>query len=235
MLYFPNTRVELSLERPVASGVVIPAEGLALIADYTGGVFGARPSTGAATDQFIGVSVNRVIDMTQRPNAELVTSSAAPSTALLQFAPLTGTLRVETVSTGVALTVVVGAPAAGEVQIDPVNPLQLNFNAAQASTQFLVSYVYALTVAQAIAIQGNQDPGGPAGRYLGQIGVITRGDVFTDQYDTLADWTVTTPPIVTLGANGQFTIGGAGPVVPGYVISTPSAGNALLGLHINAN
>lgn len=232
MLYFPNTRIELSLERPVAAGVVIDAEGMGAVADYTGGVFGVKPSTGAVTDKFVGVTLNRVIDMLNRPNIE--GGVVAANAQLLAFAPQAGTLRVINATTDVAFTVVVGAPAAGEVQIDTVNPKKLNFNAADNGVSTVVYYKYALTVAQAITIQGMQDPGGPAGRYLGQIGLITRGDVYTDQFDTTSDWTVVNP-VLTLGPNGQFQQGGAGVQVPCSIIALPVVGAALLGFHVNAD
>lgn len=232
MLYFPSTRIELSLERPVASGVIIDAEGMGAVADYTGGVFGVKPSTGAAGDRFVGVTINRVIDPLSRPYLEA--GSVASAAALLAFAPIPGTLRVVNVSTNTAFTVVGGAPNAGEVQIDGTNPKKLNFNAADNGVAFVTSYKFALTVAQSIASQGMQDPGGPAGRYLGQVGLITRGDVFTDQFDTLADWSVTSPTL-KLGANGQFTQGGSGATIPGYIIAIPTVGAALLGFHVNAD
>lgn len=232
MLYFPNTRIELSLERPVAAGVVIGAEGMGMVADYTGGIFGVKPSTGvAADDKFVGVGINRVIDALARPNIE--SGVVAANAQVLSFAPQAGTLRV--LANGVLLTVVPGGPpAAGQVQIDGVNPKKLNFNAAENGQSTVVTYRFALTVAQAIAIQGMQDPGGPAGRYLGQMGLITRGDVYTDQFDTLADWSVANP-VLTLGAAGQFSQGGAGAVVPATIIALPVVGSALLGFHVNAD
>jgi hypothetical protein len=233
MLYFPNTRIESSVERAVASGVTIQAEGIALVADYTGGVFGVKPSTGGAGDKFVGVAFNRPIDLF---SVARIDSGVVPVglTLLVGQPIMAGTLRVVNASTNAALTVVPGAPAAGEVQIDPGNPAQLNFNAAQAGITARATYRFAPTVAQSVAMQGMQDPGGPAGHYLGQIGVVRAGDVFTDQFDTTADWNSGTIDL-KLGANGLFTNGGAGVSVPGYVLAVPSEGSATLGIHINAD
>lgn len=233
MLYFPNTRIEASVERAVASGVTIQAEGIALVADYTGGIFGVKPSTGGADEKFVGVAFNRPTDLMSMAKVERATIPAA-NAVVLAHEIMAGTLRVVEVSTNVAFTVVPGAPAAGEVQIDGTNGAQLNFNAADTGKLVQATYRFAPTVAQSVAFQGMQDPGGPAGHYLGQVGVIRAGDVFTDQFDTTVDWSGASIDL-KLGANGQFTNGGAGVAVPGYVLAVPSEGSALLGIHINAD
>jgi hypothetical protein len=48
MLYFPQTSIEISRERPVALGSQITAEGAALVAATVGGQFGVKQSTGGA-------------------------------------------------------------------------------------------------------------------------------------------------------------------------------------------
>ena len=62
MLYFPNTRAFDSVERAIAAGSVVDAEGAALIAVLSGGVFGVKKSTGAANEKFAGVSTCAVMN-----------------------------------------------------------------------------------------------------------------------------------------------------------------------------
>jgi len=230
MLLFPNTRIENSTERPLLPGVTLEAEGSALVAGYSAGQFGVRPSTGGAGEKFVGVSLSRPIVPGFAPVIERLVVPAS-GVVQLKSAPLAGQTRVVNAGTGTAFTIVGGAPAAA-TEAQPTGTTVV-FQSAVQGTTVIVTYVRALTVAQALMLQGNADIGGPAGAYFGQTGVITRGDVFTTEFDTLADWS--TPSDLTLGANGKFTVGGAGGKVPGYVISAPAEGAAFLGLHINAD
>lgn len=230
MLLFPNTRIENSTERPLLPGVNLEAEGSAMVAGYSAGQFGVKPSTGAAGEKFVGVSLSRPIVPGFAPVIERLVVPAS-GRVQLKAAPLAGQTRIINGGTGAAFTLVGGAPAAAtEAQIDGDEAV---FQAAIQGTTVVVTYVRALTVAQAIMLQGNADIGGPAGAYFGQVGLVTRGDVFTTEFDTLADWAA--PSDLKLGANGKFTIGGTGASVPGYVISAPAEGAAFLGLHINAD
>jgi hypothetical protein len=231
MLIFQHSRIEGSIERPVAAGASITAEGAALVADYTSGVFGVKMSTGAAGEKFVGVSVARVIPATQA--AKIETLTVAANTVTLAKTPVNGTIRVVPAG-GAAYTVQAGAPAAAG-QVQNVNGSKtLTFNTGTENAKVVtVTYLYNLSAVEAVALQGNAEAGGTAAAYLGQIGCITKGDVYTDQFDTLVDWS--SPANCTLGANGKFTIGGTGVAVPGYVISAPADGAAYLGLHINAD
>jgi len=230
MLLFPNTRHDGSYERPLAAGVVIEAEGQALIGVYTAGVFGVKPSTGAANEVFAGVSLSRPISPTHMPVVERLTVPASGVVAL-KAAPVAGSARIANAASNAVFTQVAGAPAAAtEVKVDAT--ASLTFQAAIAGTVVIATYLRDLTVAQSLMVQGNQDIGGPAGAYFGQVGLIVRGDVYTDQFDTTADWS--NPVDLRLGANGKFTIGGTGTKVPGYVLATPVEGAAFLGIHINA-
>lgn len=230
MLQFSQGRIENTIERPLASGASIDAEGQALIAVYTAGVFGVKPSAGAAGEKFVGVSLSRPIVPGFAPVIERVVVPVG-GVVPLRAAPVSSTARVVDAANNAAYTIVGGAPAAAtEAQ---VSGSTIVLQAGQAGKTVLVTYLRALTVAQAVMLQGNSDIGGPAGAYWGQVGIITRGDVFTDQFDTTVDWTA--PTDLKLGANGKFTLGGGGVAVPGHVISAPAEGAAFLGLHINAD
>lgn len=233
MLLFSASRIENSVERPVAAGQVISAEGAALMSAYSSGVFGARLSAGASTDKFLGVSINRTISQTQEPVMEQLT--VASGTVTLKAAAVVGSLRVVPAG-GSAYTVATGAPSgATEAQHTSGAPSTVTFYSTGENGKVVtVTYLTDRTVAQQIMSQGNQDAGGPAGLYLGQIGIITKGDIYTDQFVTTVDWAAT-PLDLRLGASGKFTIGGSGSLVPGYILQIPTVTSPVLGIHINAD
>jgi hypothetical protein len=226
MLQFPNTRVIASTERPVAAGAVIDQEGKALVADWTGGVFGVKKSTGAAGEQFVGASVNMLMPVTELPFGETLTQDAT-NTITLANTPIAGTILLVDTNSGTVQTA--GSPSTANQY--SISGKVITLNSAQTGHKYSVAYRFAPTVAQAIATYGNVHPGGPAGQYLGQIGVITQGDVYTTEYDTTVDWSV--GGVVKLGANGLFTLAGSGVSLSNVtIIKAPAAGNAVLGLEI---
>jgi len=232
MLYFPQTRIELSVERPVAQGSQITAEGAALVSNLTGGVYGVKQSTGAAGEVFAGVSINSVTSLTQAPKIE---ESVLGNTNAIFLAadPLPGTVLVVRKDTGAVLTAAASADAT-HYAVSGTNAKQFLFDAALQGVAIKVVYAYAPTLVQAMALQGNVLPGGPAGQYLGQVGVVTRGDAYTDQWDTSADWSSAVG--VVLLANGKFgpTAVAANAIRGIQIIELPTAGRSYLGLNINA-
>lgn len=232
MLYFPQTRPEVSVERPVALGSLIASEGAALIDSLSGGQYGVKPSTGVAGEVFVGVSLNSVSTMTQAPAIDEATIGNTLAVTLTHL-PLPGSVRVVKTATGAVLAAAAAASAT-EYAVDANNPQRFIFDASLQGAGVTVTYSFAPTVAQAVAMQGNILPGGPAGQYLGQVGVITRGDVFTDMWDTAADWS--TAVGVVLQASGRFgpTAVAANALRGVRIIELPTAGRAALGLNINA-
>ena len=230
MLYFPQTSIELSRERPVAPGTLITAEGAALVAVMTNGEFGVQLSTGAANEQFAGVSINSQTTLLQKPEIQVLTavSNGASGTAeramvTLPYAPV-GAMRVTPRAGGRALTV------------ESVNGKDVILEASAIGTVLRVQFAFEPTVAQAIGFQGNVLPGGPAGQYMGQVGVITRGDVYTDQFVQDGAWELDTNTHVKLDANGMFapaTAADADRLEGVYIVAKPTMGRAYLGLSVN--
>lgn len=225
MIYFPNTRVNISTEFPVAVGASIAAEGLAMIADNTGGVFGAKPSAGGASEVFLGVAVSQQITLTSLSKVESFVQPGS-NTVTLSFTPTGGTLGVyDNTAAGVV-------PAGGGGWT--LSGKTVTLQAGTAGHELVFYYKFSPTATQARFAQGDIVPGGPAGATLSQIGVARSGIVYTDQFDTSVNWNAN-GIVVKTAANGQFTIGGAGTTLGGVqVIAPPVAGFPFLGLLINA-
>lgn len=234
MLLFQNSRIIQSTERPVAAGATVTAEGQALVATNVGGVFGVKPSTGAAGEIFAGVSLAQQLTPLYLPAVERLTVTAG-LTVTVRSTPVGGTLRVYNVTKG---AVVAAGVAAGNYSIVG-NVITVVAGGATAAADVLeVGYRYSPTTLEAKAIQGDIPAGGAASLTLNSVGAILQGDVYTTEFDTSVDWTAANP-VITLGANGLFTIGGAGAVVPNaYIVKVPSAGSiatgdSVLGIHFS--
>ena len=224
MLSFPQTRIELSVERPVAQGQVVQAEGVLLQGDLSTGVYGVKPSVADAKDNFAGISVNSV---TYQPTVPRIDEFVLDATLKfnLAFTPI-GRPKAYKVDPDTGALTAVGTTMAATGTVGTAT------GAAEKDTLRVV-YQYSPTMLQIMALQGNILPGGPAGHYLGQVGVITRGDVYTDQWDTTADWS--TAKGVKAGANGLFVpVMAAADGIQGItIIELPSVGSPFLGLNVN--
>lgn len=227
MIYFPQTKGYVSRELPVATGQSVSAEGMAVVAvNGTDGSFGAKPSAGTSGEQFLGVAVSQQITLTSKARAE---DFVAPVglTLTLDQTPSAGTISVYNQTTA---TVVPATGAAGTFWTVSGNVITLP--TGNAGANITVYYKYAVSAAASRALQGDIFPGGAAGAVVNQIGLIKNGVVYTDQFDTTVNWNVANP-VVTLGANGQFTIGGTGTVINCTVVNAPSSGSPFLGLDLS--
>jgi hypothetical protein len=221
MLYFPNGRDYISQEFPVAQSATIAAEGIALVADTTAGVFGVKPSAGVSGEKFVGVAVSQQISITAVARVE---SHIVPATNVvtLNRTPSSGTLSVFNKTTGAVV------PASGGSNWSLAGR-QLTLPAGMAGNEIETYFKYQVTLNESRSLQGDTFPGGAAGFLVGQCGAVRNGTIYTSEFDTTVNWNATNPS-VTLGANGQFTIGGSGAAVPAVVVAVPSASQPFLGL-----
>lgn len=225
MLKLEKSVIRESVERAILAGSVIAAEGMALIADASGATFGVLPSAGTADDQFAGVSLSHTISPDYLPTIE--SPLAVGVTLTLAKTPLAGSLRLVD-STGTEVTLGNPATTTSEYSITG-NVVTLHVD--QTDLVVTSSYRYSPTTVEIKALMGDAQPGGNASALIGSVGVIEKGDIFTTEYDTSVDWSAN--PTVALGANGQFTVGGSGAVVPNcYVLQVPSADSTFLGLRL---
>jgi hypothetical protein len=214
MLYFPNTRGAVSGEVSVAPSAVVSAEGQALVS-----VAGAKPSTGAAGEVFIGAAVSQQMTLMSVAKVDEAIQPAS-STVTLSRTPSAGTLSIYDTDTKAIIAVGGAVTLVGKV---------VTLEAASVGHKLKFTYKFVPTVTEARALQGDVYPGGPAGAVVNQVGYINKGPVYTDQFDTTVNWAAANP-VVKLGPNGQFTIGGTGATVNCAIQAIPSVTSPFLGL-----
>jgi hypothetical protein len=221
--YLPNGRFSDMGEALVAPGAVILAESQALVVNSGAQAAGVFPASGTASDIFVGFAFAGTSAL---PFPESFTNKVEIFTVpvggivTLSLTPVAGQVFVLDTTTGLPVTptAVIGANVTGLTAGDTVQ----------------ITYKYAMSVIQQRALFGDVQPGGYVGAYVGQIGLITRGDVWVSEFDASKNWAAATG--VKLAANGQLTDqSGGGNLVPNLVITgLPSQDIPYLGLRFSA-
>lgn len=223
MIYFPLSKFPDSAEAVVAPGARITAEGQALVRAPGAPASGVTPSMAADdTEIFAGFSIAGV-SAAPLPllYATKVEEFVVPASGVvgLAFTPVAGELFVINLTTGLA----VATPSV----------TGNNVTGLTAGNTVRVTYKYALSSIQARALQGDVQPGGYAGEYVGQIGLIKRGLIFTSEFDATVNWAVATE--IRLAPNGQITNqDGDGAKIEGYVVAIPNVETPMLGIEFSA-
>lgn len=222
MIYGPFSKYVDSSEPVVAPGAVIDAEGLVLVRAAGAQAAGVLPSTGTGADLFAGFSI---AGTSAAPFAEGFSNKIetfivpANGKVTLQFTPVPNQTFVFDNTTGAA--------------ISPVTVVGKQVTGLTVGDEVVVTYKYALTVLQARALVGDVQPGGYSGAYIGQIGCIKRGVIYTSEFDASKNWSAATS--VKAAAGGQVTDqSGAGITLPAQIIAVPSSEVTYLGLEFSA-
>jgi hypothetical protein len=222
---FPLSKFTDSAEAVVAPGAVINAEGMALIRVPSAQAAGVQPSTGSATNElFVGFSV--------------AGTSAAPF-------PEAFSNKVETFLVPGTGTITLGrTPMAGQVSVfdDTAGAIVASPTVAgnqisglTAGNTVTVTYKYAETFIDQVSRQGNVQPGGYSGAYVGQIGVAKRGVIYTSQFDASKNWRAATQ--IRLGANGQLSdqsLTAGTQLTSAVIVAIPSVEYPFLGIEFSA-
>jgi hypothetical protein len=226
MLNMKFTRIFNTESRAVLSVSVIPEEGMALVEAIEGGESKTTLSKGVPGEIFAGISMSRNAPPAVLPNVE---NGVVPASLQVKLARVPSLNQLLVKANNVALTIVAGVPAAGEVKLS--NDV-LTFNAAQAGEALIAQYLYAPTLVEARSIVGDYPIGGLASTAQHVIGVLIRGEFATNMFDASVDWSNALR--VNLGADGFFTVGGNGTELANVVIrNRPSSANSMLVLAIN--
>jgi len=231
MINLSASRINRSDEQPLNPAAVLSAVGAAMVQGPLGTV---TPGTGGSGELFVGASLSQPLTLLNFPKVEALIPSAA-NTVTLFATPLSGTLRV--IDTATNATITLGTPSSSATQYSiSGNVVTVNVARVGVSTTFF--YQYAPTTVQARTLQGDIQPGGAASLSTGTVGVIRAGLIFTTEYDPTVDWTAANPA-VKVGANGRFTIGGSGAVVPNaqviqFPVATSLTGSQVGSANVNA-
>lgn len=230
--YLPFTKIADSTEMITAPGAIFTAEGQALVRSAGAVAAGVLPSAGSVSnplDIFVGFAFAGTSAL---PFPESFTNKVeqflVPVTGIvtLSLAPVAGQFLVYDNTTGSVDTTVTLAGS--------------QISGLTAGDEVTVTYKYPMTVVQERALFGDVQPGGYVGAYVGQIGVITRGVIWTSEFDASKDWSKagsTAALQIILGANGQLTLGtlpATAQPFPGYVIGVPGQDQPYLGINFSA-
>ena len=237
MLNLSSSRIIRSDEVAFLPSAPVTVVGQILVQNGPGYV---KPGTGASTELFVGVSLSQPMTLTNFPKVEALVANAG-GTIVLAFAPIAGTLRLFAPDIPGDLTV--GTPGSQVAQYS-VTGVTITQNVARAGRTTVAYYQYVPDTITARLLQGDTPPGGAASLTTGTVGVIRAGIVYTTEWDSLVDWTVVNP-VVRVGANARFTIGGTGAVVGNaQIMAVPNSGgtsgggatstDSLLGLYFGA-
>lgn len=230
MIKQQSTRIRNSLHRDVASGVDVRHEGVALVYVLENGVGKVKPSTGVAGERFAGISLSQTQVPDSIARVDEFTVAGDASIQLNRVNVIAGQILV--LLEGVALVATTGAVDAGKYKINLLTGnIELNIadtGSPSDTKQISVQYRYTPTVTEAALAQGQGPIGGTTGASsIGVVGVITEGDVATDQFDSASNWAVSGP--VYLGAGGMFTRAAGGTELKGVnVMGIPALGSAFL-------
>jgi hypothetical protein len=146
---------------------------------------------------------------------------ASGSVSLAQT-PVAGQIVVVNAASGAVIAITGGVSLTGKV-----------IAGLTAGLTVRVTYKYALTVVQARALQGDVQAGGYAGSYVGQVGLVKRGLIYTSEFDASVNWAAATA--IKLAANGQITNqSGSGATIKGYVVSLPTQDVPFLGIEFDS-
>ncbi len=230
---FDRSRSEWSNIRqyPVLASATIAAEGQAMIsvANGTGGSC-VQPSTGAASEKFIGFSRTDNIRVSTEVVVERVTVPLAGGTVNLAHANLVASsTNAYNVTDAALMTIVGGAPATTEAQVNTTNGT-ITFNVAQASDVIQVTYRRNLSVEESKMKYKNSLAQNIAADFFHLVALMGgEGTMYTDQYDSSVANTFAINTAVRLGAAGLLTTAGAGSII-GYVVQVPGTTDAFVGV-----
>jgi len=227
MLYLPLSKIVKSTETLVASGASVAAEGAALVRAAGASASGVTVSQGTSGEIFAGFSFAGVsaapFPITSTSKAESFTVPSS-GTVTLAFTPISGQVLIYDKTAGAVVAISGGVSVTGNTVAG-----------LTSGNSVLITYKYTLTSLQAIAMQGDVQPGGYAGARIGQIGLIQGGVIYTDQFDASKDYSNVAKDGLLLGANGIVTTSGSGVAIAGaYVVALPTVEVPFLGFEFTA-
>lgn len=240
MIYFPKTRVQLSYEAPIAAGATVLTEGSVLCGYISSGVYSVAPSLGTSSDKtFMGFSVSSQLTLTSFPKVETFVLGAGKTYTLARIPQtISAVVQASVYVTAAAISNHIGkktltthytvSGTTGVVDLSAGVAIDGGTTIVAVGDTIQVIYKYVPSAVEAVQIQGDIIPGGPAANLLGQVGVMKSGVIFTSEYDATIDWSASSFALLS-GAGGLVTVGGSGLALNAQVISVPNSSNGVVG------
>lgn len=226
MLKLDKCVIKQASASPISVEINNLEEGAILVAKMENGVAVAARSTGAADEDFIGVSQNRyAMPSSAILPGEATIPGSAPYT--VNLGRMIKNTETGVMINGVAADVVTGSPAAGEVQISAAGVL--TFASADAGKKISYLARYDLTQVEANLLFGS-DLVSFSRLPDVQTSIIEVGLVVSDNYNADEDWA--NAQYAYAGPNGKLTTDDTGAKV-GRVALLPSAADGFLGVEIS--
>jgi len=224
-----KSKIFKSQEFPVVAGQSIIAEGLCLIQTITGGVEYVGLSAGGAAEIFAGVSYGEVFTPVTKVAVEEFVIPASLTVTLLHDVITNTQCCAYDVTTPIVQ--VIGAPGANQYSV--VGPL-LTFDIGKLGVTMRVLYRYVPSAEELVAMDNMRITSFSASDYIGSIGVIQKGEIYTDKFDVRSDWYNPLTLTVETGTAGYFDFGGGvGTLISNAVIThKPTVAQPYLGLRL---
>lgn len=220
-----------SKDRLLAVGVNVSSlqEGSALVSVLEDGMEKVKLSEGTSGEKLVGFAYGTwFVPSTMVMTAE-ATLTGEVDTVQLYPNCVAGSIKITGTSTFVAKTSAAGVTAAGDYFLDAATGA-LTVKGA-ANEVIVIAYRRNLTVAEQQTLFGSHSINGNANSMFEQVTVWKgNGEIWTDQFDTSADWSEAT--VAYTGANGLITSDNTG-CEAGRIIGKPSASNPFLGIAVN--
>lgn len=208
-------------EYGIAAGADIKEEGQVLVSVLENGIEMVKPSAGTEGEKVVGFAWSNAII----PGTAVVTKT---ETADDDYEAGAFTVALENAVAGTVAATVNGVAAAGTLA-DGVFTLT---DAVSAGDVVVIMYRKELTVNESRAQFGDKRANLNNNLALNSISVIRgNGDIWTDQFDTSADWSSATE--AAAGANGLLVPAAAGKTTVGRIIGKPEAAKLMLGISFN--
>ncbi len=225
MIYSPLSTPLRTKEFPLSATASLAQDGQAMVRNQSGLVFGVQPSANSATEQFVGFM------FTQTSASPFLQTTAVKTERFVVPAGKTLTLSKTLVAASVFVWNVTGSAA---VTPDSATGTTVDLTTGGTIGSVVdVTYRYNLTVAEARSRNGDVQPGGYAGLTTGTVTVMQAGTIYTDQFNTAANWVAATE--VNLFTGGYVTDqAGTGVAINATIISLPSVDLPFLGLEFDA-
>lgn len=228
-----DSLIQESITMPAISTELTIKSGSGLVVKMENGEGKASNGTASTSEVFIGIAMTEYVQPQVGTRVEQVTAPAGGGSVTLGKSPIGAVTNMRIVNVDGSQDVNPVSTSASGAGVINLTGAVLTFNAADANKVYNVTYRYNLTVQEASYLWGDGVAHNPANAVTNTMSVIKRGNVYTDQFDTGADWYIDNITDICVLASGLFGRGANGAPTKLKVIRQPTADFPFLGLRID--